>query len=93
MSRDRVHRPTLGPSALLHPPEERRVAAPGRAEAQFYAKQIEAGTAVTVRLRDGEELTGVIDWYDRSSLRLNLAGGQHRIVQKTAIRTIARTST
>lgn len=62
------------------------------AESQFYARQIEDQASLVVRLRDGEELQGVLEWYDRASLRLNLSGGGHRVVQKSAISTITRAS-
>jgi sRNA-binding regulator protein Hfq len=92
MSPPRQQRPTLGPTASLQQRGSARGPAttPGHAEAIFLAKQVERRAPLTVRLRDGEELVGVLEWYDRSSLRLNLTGGGHRVIQKTAISTIAK---
>ena len=61
-----------------------------RAEVFFYARQIDAHTPLLLKLRDGEELRGVLDWHDRHSLRLNLPEGGHLVVQKLAIAYICK---
>ena len=95
----RTRKPTLGPSALLHGAghdsrggSTSSHAPTTRAETAFYLRQIEHATPLVVKLRDGEELRGVLDWHDRASLRVNLAGGGHRIVQKAAISTICKSA-
>jgi hypothetical protein len=55
------------------------------AEAHYYIKQVENRRPLVVRLRDGEDLRGVLQWYDRGCLRLGLVDGSHRIVPKRAI--------
>jgi sRNA-binding regulator protein Hfq len=41
------------------------------AENFYYAKQISNKTPMVLVLRDGEKVTGVIDWYDKSCLRIS----------------------
>jgi sRNA-binding regulator protein Hfq len=40
------------------------------AEAFYFQKQIQQQTEMTIILEDGEELNGVIEWYDRCVLKL-----------------------
>jgi len=55
------------------------------AEAHYYVKQVEYRRPLVIRFRDGEELRGVLQWYDRGCLRVGLPDGSHRIVPKKAI--------
>jgi hypothetical protein len=41
------------------------------AEVFYYKKQIDAHTLMVVVLRDGEEIEGTIEWYDREALKIN----------------------
>jgi host factor-I protein len=41
------------------------------AELYYYKKQIDSHTLMVIVLRDGEELVGTIEWYDREALMLN----------------------
>ena len=56
------------------------------AEAFYYLKQMQARTAVVVRLVDGEELRGWIEWYDRDALKLNRENAPNLLLQKRAIK-------
>lgn len=58
------------------------------AENYYYQKQIQGKTAVVVVLKDGEQVQGIIEWYDRTCLKLNRNGGSHLLVYKPAIRYI-----
>ena len=66
---------------------DRRITPAERSHAEtfFYVKQIHAATPILLHLRDGSELRGVLEWYDRAGLRLNLEGGDHLIVRKSAV--------
>ncbi|MEM7244346.1 MAG: hypothetical protein AAF533_03330 [Acidobacteriota bacterium] len=55
------------------------------AEAFYYLKQLESQTPLVFRLRDGEEIRGVLDWYDRDCFRVNLEEGGHVVLRKAAI--------
>ena len=41
------------------------------AEQFYYSKQMQGKTHMVVVLTDGEQLEGVIEWYDRDCLKLN----------------------
>ncbi len=44
------------------------------AENFYYQKQMQAKTPMVVVLQDGEEIRGIIEWYDRSCIKLTRAG-------------------
>ena len=58
------------------------------AENYYYQKQIQSKTPVVVVLKDGEQIQGLIEWYDRSCLKVNRTSGSHLLVYKPAIRYI-----
>jgi len=41
------------------------------AEIYYYKKQIDSRTLMTIVLKDGEEIEGTIEWYDRDALKVN----------------------
>ena len=57
-------------------------------EALWYARRVEDGAPLVLRLRGGEELTGRLAWYDKGAYRLELEDGGHLIVQKSAVLTL-----
>jgi len=50
------------------------------AENFYYLKQISTKTPLVVVLRDGEEVHGVLEWYDRCCIKLNRNGGQSNLL-------------
>ena len=57
------------------------------AESFYYQKQIQGKTPMVVVTRDGEQLRGVIEWYDKSCIKLNRpAGHSNLLIYKSAIR-------
>lgn len=50
--------------AAANPPEQTN------AENFYFAKQIQMKTPMVVVLRDGEKLTGTVEWYDKYAFRL-----------------------
>lgn len=40
------------------------------AETYYYKKQMDARTEMVIVLRDGEEIEGVIEWYDKNALKI-----------------------
>ncbi len=57
------------------------------AESFYYQKQMQSKTPMVVVTRDGEQLRGAIEWYDKHCIKLNRAAGQSNLlVYKTAIR-------
>lgn len=100
-------RPTLAANgtrmdATPRPDGERRMSGGGKktppaeqthAENFYYQKQISTKTPLVVVLQDGEELHGVLEWYDRTCVKLNRSGGQSNLlVYKQAIKYIYKES-
>jgi host factor-I protein len=56
------------------------------AENFYYQKQMQTKTPMVVVLQDGEALQGVIEWYDRSCIKLNRSDGSNVLVYKLAIK-------
>ena len=80
-----------------HPPAERRdrAAAPAKksapteqtnAENFYYQKQMQSKTQMVIVLRDGEEVHGVIEWYDKACIKLNRNGAPNLMIYKPAIK-------
>ena len=44
------------------------------AENFYYQKQMQTRTPMVVVLQDGEEIHGVIEWYDKNCIKLNRSG-------------------
>ncbi len=61
------------------------------AEAFYFQKQMQQQTEMTVVLEDGEQLHGIIQWYDRCTVKLR--SGRNRIlIFKAAIKYLYKTS-
>jgi host factor-I protein len=57
------------------------------AESFYYQKQMQTRTPMVVVLRDGEEVHGVIEWYDRNCIKVNRdSGGPNLMIYKPAIK-------
>ena len=81
------------------PPPERRErhssGAPGRkelpaeqthAENFYYQKQTQSKTPMVIVLKNGESLQGVIEWYDRGSIKVNREGAPNVLLFKDNIK-------
>lgn len=58
------------------------------AEAFYFQKQMQARTPMVVVLKDGEEIRGSIEWYDRNSIKMNRGGQPGLLIYKHTIRYI-----
>ena len=58
------------------------------AEAYYLLKQMQNRTDVAVKLKDGELLHGVIEWYDRQCIKLNRVGDPNLMIYKDSIKYI-----
>ena len=56
------------------------------AENFYYVKQMQAKTHMVFVLRDGEKLRGVIEWYDKSCLKVNRDGEPNLLLYKPNIK-------
>lgn len=56
------------------------------AENFYYLKQMQSKTPMVIVLQDGEELHGVIEWYDKSCLKMNREGAPNLLIYKSYIK-------
>lgn len=77
---DRGERNGGGGGRKAAPPEQTN------AENFYYQKQMQTKTPMVVVLRDGEEIHGLIEWYDRNCLKINRSGAPNVMVYKPSIK-------
>jgi sRNA-binding regulator protein Hfq len=56
------------------------------AENFYYQKQMQTKTPMVIVLRDGEEVHGLIEWYDKACIKLNRNGQPNLMIYKPAIK-------
>ena len=56
------------------------------AEQYYYLKQMTARTPMVVKLVDGEEIYGIIEWYDRDCIKVNRDDGPNLLIPKHSIK-------
>jgi host factor-I protein len=84
--RDRPERPERndrndrGGGRKSAPPEQTN------AENFYYQKQMQSKTPMVIVLRDGEEIRGTIEWYDKTCLKLNRNGQPNLMIYKPSIK-------
>ncbi|HZU31930.1 MAG TPA: RNA chaperone Hfq [Candidatus Angelobacter sp.] len=83
--RERLERtdrmPSAGPRRNA-PPEQTH------AENYYYQKQIQGKIPVVVVMKNGEEVMGVIEWYDRNCIKVNRNSASNLLIYKPSIRYI-----
>lgn len=84
------HRPDSRPDQF----KQKRPVPPDQTNAEnfYYVKQMQSRTPMVVVLHDGEELHGVIEWYDRTCLKVNRLQGPNVLVYKTNIKYLYKES-
>lgn len=75
---DRHERPANGKK--FAPPEQTH------AENFYYQKQMQAKTPMVLVLQDGEQIHGVIEWYDKYCLKVNRIGAANLLIYKPSIK-------
>jgi host factor-I protein len=78
--RDRPDRTPPGGGKKVPPPETTN------AENFYYQKQMQGKTPMVVVLRDGEEIHGFIEWYDRNCIKVNRSGAPNLMIYKPSIK-------
>ena len=58
------------------------------AESFYYIKQMNSKTPMVVVLQDGEEIHGVIEWYDKGCLKVNRPDKPNLLILKHNIKYI-----
>ena len=92
----KLFRPSLtevkepAPSRSHGPQPHKKPAPPEQTHAEnfYWVKQMQARTPVIVVLSDGEELHGVIEWYDRDCIKLTRFGTPNLLIYKQFIKYI-----
>ncbi len=56
------------------------------AESFYYIKQMNTKTPMVIVLQDGEQIHGVIEWYDKSCLKVNRTDKPNLLVVKHHIK-------
>lgn len=85
---DRHDRPERG-ERPMGAPGGKKLAPPEQTNAEnfYYQKQMQSRTQMVIVLRDGEEIHGVIEWYDRNCIKVNRDSGEPNLmIYKPAIK-------
>ena len=66
----------------------RKVSPPETTNAEnfYYQKQMQAKTPMVIVLRDGEQVSGVIEWYDKNCIKINRNSGPNLVIYKPSIK-------
>jgi sRNA-binding regulator protein Hfq len=67
---------------------QKKTAPPEQTNAEnfYYLKQMQGKTPMTIVLKDGEVLKGVIEWYDKTCLKVNRDGEPNLLIYKSNIK-------
>jgi len=94
--RDRHERPERGQDRGFDRGERsagggggRKTAPPEQTNAEnfYYQKQMQSRTPMVIVLRDGEEVHGIIEWYDKTCIKvIREDGGPNLMIYKPAIK-------
>jgi RNA chaperone Hfq len=87
--RDLVH--TEDPLSHAMVPDGHSTPESSHAEAFYFQKQMQQQTEMTVVLEDGEQLHGIIQWYDKCVVKL-LSGRNRVMIYKSGIKYLYKTS-
>jgi host factor-I protein len=69
-------------------PPQKKTAPPEQTNAEnfYYIKQMQSKTPMVIVLKDGEELHGTIEWYDKCCLKFNRDGAPNLLIFKPNIK-------
>jgi host factor-I protein len=56
------------------------------AENFYYIKQMQARTPMVVVLDTGEQIRGVLEWYDKNCIKVNRSDEPNLLIMKSAVR-------
>jgi sRNA-binding regulator protein Hfq len=70
------------------PPVKKPAGPPEQTNAEnfYYAKQVQMKTPMVVVLRDGEQVLGSMDWYDKHCIRMLGEDGRKMVIYKSSIK-------
>jgi len=66
----------------------RKTAPPEQTHAEnfYYQKQMQTKTPMVIVLQDGEEVHGIIEWYDKSCIKVTRGGQSNLLIYKPSIK-------
>jgi sRNA-binding regulator protein Hfq len=79
---ERRERPSGGGGRKPTPPDQTH------AENFYYQKQMQTHTPLVVVLKDGEQIKGTIEWYDRDCIKVTRNGHPNILLYKPSIKYI-----
>jgi host factor-I protein len=86
--RERAERPERALNSKKTPPPDQT-----HAENFYYQKQMQGRTPMVVVLQDGEQIQGIIEWYDKSCIKLTRSSGHaNLLIYKSCIKYIYKES-
>ncbi|HSM14296.1 MAG TPA: hypothetical protein VLA66_09525 [Thermoanaerobaculia bacterium] len=89
MSNRKLIRPDVGDARKTEAPRGvRRKASPPEqtnAEEFYYLKQMQARTPMVLRLVNGDELRGWIEWYDKAAIKFHRHDAPNLLIPKSSI--------
>ncbi len=84
---ERPDRSERAPGKKTPPPEQTH------AENFYYQKQMQAKTPMVIVMQDGETVQGVLEWYDKTCIKVNRTGSQpNMLIYKAAIKYMFKAS-
>jgi len=86
---ERHDRPERSERPMGSPGGGKKPAPPEQTNAEnfYYQKQMQSRTLMVIVLRDGEEIRGIIEWYDRNCIKVNRENGEPNLmIYKPAIK-------
>jgi len=68
--------------------QQKKVVPPDTTNAEnfYYVKQMQTKTVMVIVLKDGETITGNIEWYDKLCLKVNRDEGPNLLIYKPSIK-------
>lgn len=90
----RAPEPPPRPSGPAEPAQQHGPAQPKKkippeqtnAESFYYKKQMDSHTPMVIVLQDNEKLHGIIEWYDKNSIKLHRMEGPNLLILKHNIK-------
>jgi host factor-I protein len=58
------------------------------AENYYFIRQMNSKTPMVILLRDGEEIHGIIEWYDKTCIKVHRNGAPNLLIYKESIKYI-----
>ena len=91
MSNRKLIRPSLAEikeQLTVRQPRAKRPAPNDQTNAEnfYYQKQMQGKTPMVIVLTDGEEVHGIIEWYDKACIKVNRNGAPNVMIYKPSIK-------